>query len=115
MLKLVQAAKARLALRKARTGKQAKVSAKAKATSKGFFHFRHTRDSLQMLSKERSDIRKVTVNLVCPEGSSSQDGRSIEFEIIATKEQEGEKEVNSGDTLTPTGTAGCKMVDTGSE
>jgi len=50
------------------------------------------------------------VNLVCLEGGSSEDGRSIEFEIMATKEQEGEKEVDTGDTIAPIGTAGCKMI-----
>jgi hypothetical protein len=41
--------------------------------------------------------QEVTVNFVCPEGSSSEDGHSIEFETIATEEQEAEKEVDTGD------------------
>jgi hypothetical protein len=57
------------------------------------------------LSKERLDIKKITVNLVCPKGSSSEDGCSIEFQIIATIEQD-EKDIDTGDTLTPTGPAG---------
>ena len=34
----------------------------------------------------------------------------MEFEIIATKEQGGEKEVDIGDTLAPTGTAGAEWL-----
>ena len=45
-----------------------------------------------MLSKERSDI-KGRCEFDIPRGNSSKDGCSIEFEIIATKEQEGVKEV----------------------
>jgi hypothetical protein len=63
------------------------------------------------LSKERLDFKKITVNLVCPEGSSSEGGCSIEFQIIATKGQEDEKDVDTGDILAPTSSAGCKMVD----
>jgi hypothetical protein len=38
-------------------------------------------------------------------------GHSIESEIIAAKEQEGEKEVDAGDTLAPIGPPGFTMID----
>jgi len=60
-------------LRGTRTGKHVKGSAIAKTTPKGLLHLKHTRDSLQMLSKERLGIKKFTVDLVCPEGSSPED------------------------------------------
>jgi hypothetical protein len=60
------------------------------------------------LSKERFDIKKAIANSVCPEGSSSKDSCSIEFQIIATKEQEDEKDVDTRDTLAPTNPTECK-------
>jgi len=48
------------------------------------------------------------VNPVCPEGSSSEDSCSIEFQVVATKEQEDEKDDDAGDTFAPTGPAGVE-------
>ena len=97
--------------KKPRSRKTDKSGATEEITFEGSFYLRHTRNPLRALSKERSDIKKVTVNLVYPEGNSSEDSDSIKFQVMAVREQEGGKGDSTGGALAPADRAGCRAID----